>query len=107
MLHKMILVTSLLLGSILSTAADDEKRTAEFQNRKTEILKEADEHIAKAQEHRNCVSAASDPEAMRKCREARHAYRKEERSEHLERRENRMEENLGKLRERKQKRDQR
>lgn len=67
-----------------------------FEARKAEATKEIEERIAKLQEHKSCVSAASDQEALKKCRESMKEFRQEEKAERLNRRKERLQKRIDK-----------
>jgi hypothetical protein len=68
-----------------------------LETHKAEMLKEIDEHIAKMQEHKSCVTAATTKEAMMACRDKMKDYRQGERTEHMDRRMERMEQRKQKM----------
>ena len=49
---------------------------------KADALARIDGRIKKMQEHRSCVAAAADHEALKKCHEAMRQYAEEERKDH-------------------------
>jgi alpha-D-ribose 1-methylphosphonate 5-triphosphate synthase subunit PhnG len=53
-----------------------------FEKRKAEHLAEIDQHLQKMQEHRSCVNSATNIDALKKCRDEMHEWRKNERAEH-------------------------
>ncbi len=55
-----------------------------FEERKSKVLSDIDQRIAKMQEHRACVAGASDQDAMKKCHEGMKAFRDVERQRHGE-----------------------
>jgi len=55
-----------------------------FEERKSKVLSDIDQRIAKMQEHRACVAGASDQDAMKKCHEAMKAFHDAERQKHAE-----------------------
>ena len=77
---------SLLFSAFMTLIA----HATNFDERKSEVLKEIDERIAKMQEHRGCVSAATDPAAMEKCRESMREFRHDNKMERMEKRRERM-----------------
>lgn len=82
---------------LVSTAifADDDK--GDFNTHKTEILSHIDEKVQKMQEHKSCVQAAQDKEALKKCKESMHEWRKGERMEHMEKLKERLEGRMEKM----------
>jgi hypothetical protein len=92
--------TALLLALALSvTAPASRAEEGDFETHKTEILKHLDEHIAKLQEHRGCISGASSKEALMKCRESMKDYRFEKKMELMEKRKEHMDKRMKKARE--------
>ncbi len=75
---------------------------ANFSTHKAEMLANIEEQIAKLQEHKSCVSAANDKEAMKACRDKMKGWREGERAEMQEKRKERMEKRLKKMEEKKQ-----
>ncbi len=55
-----------------------------FEERKSKVLSDIDQRIAKMQEHRACVAGASDQDAMKKCHEGMKAFRDVERQKQVE-----------------------
>ena len=55
-----------------------------FEERKSKVLSDIDQRIAKMQEHRACVAGAPDQDAMKKCHEGMKAFRDVERQKHVE-----------------------
>lgn len=64
---------------------------------KQEILAEIDQRLAKLEDHRGCIAAASTKEAMMQCRQSMKEFHKSERIEHLERRKGRLDQKMQKL----------
>lgn len=61
-----------------------------FESHKAEVLKNIDERMAKLAEHKACVSASTEPKAMKECREKMKEWMKAEREERKEHRKERM-----------------
>jgi len=92
---KYIKLSSGLLGAALFSAlslssAIGFAQGPDFDKRKAEHLSEIDRRIQKMQEHRSCISNATNIEALRKCQDAMRDSMKAERDEHRERREERL-----------------
>jgi hypothetical protein len=75
----------------------------EFAAHKTEILAEIDGRIQKMQEHKSCVSAATNKEALMACRSTMKAWRESEHAQHAEKAKGRIDEKIKKLQDRKNK----
>ncbi|MCB0351804.1 MAG: hypothetical protein KDD38_11515, partial [Bdellovibrionales bacterium] len=90
---KSIVLCAILALSV-SAFAEGEKKEENFAKRKTEMLEGIDKKIAAMQEHKTCVSAASDKDAMKKCHEKMKAFREENRGEHMGMRKERMEKRM-------------
>jgi hypothetical protein len=58
-----------------------EDKKAAFESRKAERLSHMDQRIQKMQEHRSCVAAAADGDAMKKCHESMKEFMEEKRQE--------------------------
>lgn len=65
---------------------------ADFEKIKAQRLAEIDARIQKMQEHRSCVSSATNHAALRNCGEKMRTWHKEERQERREKRDERREE---------------
>ncbi len=91
-----ILLIALCVFSVESRAEEG----ANFAAHKAEMLANIDERIAKMQEHKGCVSAANDKEAMKACRAKMKDWREGERAEMQEKRKERMEKRAKKMEER-------
>ncbi len=59
--------------------------------RKAEVLAHMDSRIAALQEAKNCISAATDKESMKKCHDALKDDRMAMKMEHMDKKMNRME----------------
>ena len=86
-LSLLVLVLSLASSVV---RADDKKEGKKdgknFESHKAEILSHIDSRIQKMHEHRGCVSAATDREALKKCRESMREHMEEMREKrHTER----------------------
>jgi hypothetical protein len=68
-----------------------------FDKRKAEALANMDEHIQALQKNRECVSAATDREGLKKCRDTMKDFRKGERLEQMGKRGSRLEKRMDKL----------
>ena len=68
-------------GIVLMSGSATFAQGPDFEKRKAEHLAEIDQRIQKMQEHRNCVSSATNHEALRKCRDSMREWHKEERQE--------------------------
>lgn len=95
---KILLLGSLIVIS-LSAIADDKKDDG-FAAHKTEALAGLDKRISAMQEHKTCVTAANDKDAMKVCHEKMKDFRMENRSEHMGKRHERMGEKMKKHEER-------
>ena len=78
---KVILGVSMMMAFSAAFAGPD-KSPAKFEEKKAAKLAEIDKHISKMQEHRGCVAAAADHDAMKKCHEAMKSFHDEMRKEH-------------------------
>lgn len=63
-----------------------------FESHKAEVLKNIDERMAKLVEHKACVSAATEPQAMKTCRDKMKEWMKAEREERKSHRKDKMHE---------------
>lgn len=79
------LCLSLLLVPFLAQAAEGEN----FAEMKAKMVTKIEERIQKMQEHKNCVSAAADKEALKACHKDMKEWRKDQREESKEMREKR------------------
>jgi hypothetical protein len=61
-----------------------------FESHKAEVLKNIDERMTKLVEHKACVSAATDPQAMKACRDKMKDWMKAEREERKSHHKNKM-----------------
>lgn len=61
-----------------------------FEAHKADVLKNIDERMTKLAEHKTCVTAATDPKAMKECREKMKEWMKAEKEERREHRRERM-----------------
>jgi hypothetical protein len=77
-LGSLILGIGLLVVSL--GFADDSK----FEAHKAKALKRVEEHIAKLQEQKGCISSAKDHEAMKACHEKMKQWWEEKSKEHHE-----------------------
>ena len=76
-----LLLSSVILGTSATTSFSQDN---DFEKRKAQHLAEIDQHLQKMQEHRNCLNSATNIEALKKCRDEMHDWRKNERTEHLD-----------------------
>jgi len=74
-----ILLSIVILGTSATTSFSQDNN---FEKRKAEHLAEIDQHLQKMQEHRSCINGATNIEALKKCRDEMHDWRKNERTEH-------------------------
>lgn len=75
---KKILLMSLCLVSLSAFSDDDMKDDGKpFEEKKAMMLTKIDERIAKMNEHKSCVQAAADKEAMKACHQKMKEHRKE------------------------------
>lgn len=65
--------------------------------RKAEKIKEIDEHIAKLNEHKNCINSASTADALKDCHGKMKEWRQTEHKEQMEKRRGRINERIQKL----------
>lgn len=99
-----VLVMVLAASFSLQSFAQEQESKPEVQNveaRKAEMLKNIDERIAKLNEHKTCVSAAPNKEALKKCHESMKEFRNDQKEQWKEKREERKE----KRKERKEKKE--
>lgn len=92
-MNHCLLFLSLIWVSL--AIADD----GDFATRKSEMLKHIDERIQKMTEHKNCVSAAADKDALKKCHESMREHRRGEMKERREGRMERMQKRMDKMKE--------
>ncbi len=94
--------TALLLALVFCFApiARADEKEGNFETHKAEMLKNIDEHIAKLQEHRTCVSSAASGDALKACRETMKEYRFDKKMEHMENRKGRMDKRMKRAKER-------
>jgi hypothetical protein len=86
---------SLTLGlASVSSMAQPEKN---FEERKTQHLKDIDEKILKMQEHRTCVSSAQSVDDLKKCKESMREFHNAEKVERMENRKKNIEKKLENL----------
>lgn len=86
-----------------SAFADESKDNKDFAARKAEVSKEVDEHIKALQDHKTCVDAAADPNALKACREKMKEYRHGQMMEHMQGKKERLEKRMDKMKEKKNK----
>lgn len=96
---KLIVMFIVLWTFSLESRAEE---GANFATHKAEMLANIEERITKLQEHKSCVAAANDKEAMKACREKMKDWREGERAEMQEKRKERMEKRMKKMEEKKQ-----
>lgn len=82
-------------------ALAEDKKEEGFAERKAHILKELDERAAKLQEHKTCVAAAADRDALKACRGKMKEWRHDEREERMEHKKDRLEKRRERLEEKK------
>src|SRR5688572_17411034 len=68
-----------------------------FEENKARALTEIDEHLSKMQEHKTCVSGASDKDALKACHNAMKEWRRGEKVERMAKRKQHMEERMKKM----------
>lgn len=83
---KSLLILAFGLFAVTSLRADED-----FAAKKAEMVKHIDERIAKMQEHKACVEAASEKDALKACMEKMKEHMKEHRMEMMEHRKEMME----------------
>jgi hypothetical protein len=71
-----------------------------FDKKKAEMTSHIDEHLTKLQEHKGCVSSASDEKALDACRDKMKEWRRSMRMEHMEKRHERMEKRMERMKKR-------
>lgn len=69
-MKALILIGALIFGAQAGADHHEAADGKNFETHKAEALKRIDEHLAKMNEHKTCVSAAADKEALKKCHEA-------------------------------------
>ncbi len=77
---KKLLVAALCIFSLTAFTDHHEEgddKNAKFEDVKAKMVTHIDERIAKMNEHKSCVSAAADKEALKACREKMKEYRED------------------------------
>lgn len=75
---------SLILGIGLMVVSVGIADNSKFEDHKARALKRVDEHMAKLQEHKVCISSAKDHEAMKACHEKMKQWWQEKSKDHHE-----------------------
>jgi hypothetical protein len=83
-----VIIISMLVATLFAVSAFAEDSTpkpqkngATFEQRKANILKHIDERLARTQEEKTCVQAATNREGIKACREKLKAEMKEHRQQ--------------------------
>jgi hypothetical protein len=99
MLHKILSVVFFLNGALaMAEGAKDDK----FAEHKQKALTEIDERLQKLNEHKACVSAATNVAALEECHKKMQEFRFGERMEHMQNRKERIDERMKKAQEKHQ-----
>ncbi len=81
----------------LTTFAFADEKDHGFNEHKQQMLKEMGSQISALQTAKNCIAAASDHEAIKRCHEALEVARKQHKAEELNARIHQLEEEKAKL----------
>ncbi len=103
MLRKFLVPAALAMAFCASASFAADKDPGKFEDLKKNALAKIDERIAKLQEHKACVSAAADGEALKACHAKMKDQRMDMKERHLEKKKERMEKRMQKMKERKSK----
>ena len=95
------MITKIIILMVAMAFGDD----GDFSKHKAEMLGHIEEKIQKMQEHKTCISGASDKDALKKCHESMRDWHKSERREHREKRKERMGKRMDKMNQKMQKMD--
>ena len=98
---KLLIALFVLTGSV-AMADQHEGKGEKFEEIKKKAIASTEERIAKLQENKACISAATNPDGMRACQEKMREFRMEKREEHLENRKMKIDEKLKKMQDKKQ-----
>lgn len=95
---KVLLISLLAAPFFLASIANAEGPAAgNFEENKAKILANLEERMGKLQEHKACVAAAADREAMKACRDKMKGWREMEKEERMAMRKERMEKKMKKM----------
>lgn len=95
---KLVLLSIFLTPFLFSAMANAEGPSGgNFEENKAKILANLDERMGKLQEHKACVSAAADKDAMKACREKMKGWREMEKEERMAKRKERMDKRMKKM----------
>jgi hypothetical protein len=72
-----ISVCAFSLSVIAEPQGEAENKSAKFEELKSNMLQNIDLRISKLTEHKSCVSAASDKDALKNCHEKMKEFRQE------------------------------
>lgn len=100
---KLVLASLFMMGSVAFADHHEGKMGENFETHKQEALKRIDERLAKLQEHKTCVTAAANGDAMKACHEKMKAFREEMREEGMENRMEKMDKRMEKMKARQEK----
>lgn len=73
-----------LLGLLNPLSAFAEGDNSGFESHKANMLKRIDERMAKLTEHRSCVAASANHDAIKACHDKMRAWMQEQRDEHMD-----------------------
>lgn len=95
---KVLLISLLVAPFFFASIANAEGPAAgNFEENKAKILANLEERMGKLQEHKACVAAAADREAMKACREKMRGWREMEKEERMAMKKERMEKKMKKM----------
>lgn len=97
--NQVILASVLLIGASAFADHHAEMAGKTFEERKANAVKNADEHMAFLNEHKACVSGATDDAALKGCAEKMRAHHMENKMERMEKRKGHMEKKMEKMKE--------
>ena len=89
---RILILVTLVFGFAFARANEED-----FAKHKAQILTHIDGKIAKFQEHKTCVAAAANKEALEKCHEEMEAWHRNEMKENLKRKKEHLKNKLDKI----------